>query len=201
MKYIFAILLISVFFISCERESPKDRNFLAFPNGNTDEIIDSLKSFKRMVISYNFPVYKDLNFISFRYLKNNFEISQQGIGVLNYENLRNATFLNHLSDEQVKDFLKLYKYLFGQYITPGKYYLNNDIIIFDYKKYYYMYDNLTHDGDLFRFIVLLDSSDTSYLDSKIILDSYKNLYLYALKYSKIKSDNVKYRIDPKFRIE
>jgi hypothetical protein len=194
-------IYVNVFETVTPQYSPKERNYLTFPNGNTDEIIDSLNSFKRMVITYDFPVFKDLNFISFRYIKNNFEMSQLGIGVLNYDNLRNAEFLNHLSDEQVNDFLKLYKYLFGQYITPGKYYLDNDILIFYYKEYYYMYDDLNYDGDYERFIILLDSSDASYLKYDKILDSYKNLYLYTFKDSKIRSDDVKYQILPKFRIE
>ena len=201
MKNIFVVLIVSFILISCDRENPNDRNYLIFPNGNIDEIIDSLNSFKNMVKSMDLPRNTELNYTSFRYIKNNFEISQKGIGVLNYNNLRNAEFLKHLSNEQINDFFQLYKYLFFHSITPGKYFYEGDWFIFYYKEYYYMYDNLTYDDDLERFLLITESKVYLDLENYKILDSYKNLYLYTFKDSKIRSDDVKYELLPKFRLE
>ena len=201
MKNIFVVLIVSFILISCDRENPNDRNYLIFPNGNIDEIIDSLNSFKNMVKSMDLPRNTELNYTSFRYIKNNFEIENCEMGKLNYENLRASECLRHLSNEQIDAFLNLNKYLYNQYITPGKYYYYDDSFYFHYKKYYYMYDNLTYDGDLDRFLVIADSADEIYSGLYKILGAYKNLFLYTFKSSRISGDNVKYEIDPKFKIE
>jgi hypothetical protein len=197
LMYIF----VNIFETVTPQYNPKERNYLTFPNGNTDEIIDSLNSFKIMVKTMDLPRHCEFNYTSFRYIKFNFEIENCEFGILNFNNLRTAECLSHLRDDQIIDFLKLYKYLFYQNITPGKYFYDGCWFIFRYKQYYYMYDDLNYDGDLDRTIVLADSKDELDLENFKILDSYKNLYLYTFKDSKIRSDDVKYKILPKFRIE
>jgi hypothetical protein len=194
-------IYVNVFETITPQYSPKERNYLTFPNGNTDEIIDSLNSFKRMVKSMDLPKDADLNATWFNYFNNNLKITNVEIGNISFLRFRHAKCFKHLNDNEIHNFINIFKFLFNQHIKPGMYYYELDKMDYEYKKYYYMYDDLTYDGDLNRFLVIADSKDELDLENYKILDSYKNLYLYTFKDSKIRSDNVKYEILPKFRIE
>lgn len=202
MKNIFIISFSSIFFlISCVRENPQDRNYLSFPNGNTDEIIDSLYSFQNFVKSMDLPYDKKLRTIWFNYNNNNLEISGEVIGNINFHNLRESNSFKKLSNNDIHEFIKLFRFLFYNNIIPGTYRFASDRMYFEYKKYYFMYNTYNYDDDLDRFLKLANSENELDLAHFKILDSYKDIYLTTFKDSKIWGDSVKYRIDPKFRIE
>ena len=183
------------------KENPHDRNYLSFPNDNTDEIIDSLYSFQKMVRSMNLPKNEDINATWFNYFDNNLEITNEEIGKINFEVFRNAKCLDYLSDSQIHDFIKLFKFLFNNFILPGMYYYDQDKMNFEYKKYYYMYNTLVYDDDLNRFLSIEGTEHSLDVSHFKILDSYRNLYLLTYQRSQIWGDSTKYKIDPKFRIE
>ena len=190
-------LLFYIIFSGKRRENPPERNRLIFENDNIKNVIDSMKRFEEIMREFPFPKDKDLNTTGFSYHNGDFSINNKKIGKLLLDTLKADTTFSKFTDEQILEFINLFKYLAKNNAKPAIYHYDDSIMIYRYRDYYDMYHTFSYDDDLVRSLILIKSRNDLNLELLYkVLDFYDNLYLLAHKDAEIWEDSkvkIKYK--------
>ncbi len=191
-------VIVNVFDLTDTLYNPIERNHIVFKDESVDEIIDSLDRFEFIISNYKFPRYEFNNIeIIMDYWRDTFSINSYKFYKPTYDSLRKSIAFENLTDNQIQEFLTLYKFLFNNGITPGSVlmfgqntYTYKDFRVYDKNKYGGRYDD-----DLERWIIKRENLDEYEFNKDNfykIIDSNNKMYLFTYEDSRIYGDSVPY---------
>lgn len=198
------LLAFIIYGIFTYQKNPAERNYLYFPNTNIETVRDSIHSFMEMMYEYPFPVHERDSVILFSYWDKIFKLNTTEIGALSFNNLRGRVELELLSDEQIKNFINMFLFLYENDVVPIEYRKISESysLSLGYKPYYNMYKTWTYDGHHDRWIFVSNPSGFGNVDYYKILDSYEDMFLYTYSSARIRADSaIKYEKHEELRIK
>ncbi len=187
------------------KPNPTERNYIVFPGKDVNEVIDSIYRFMEIIKKYPFPIdtngaYSLVIDRLIEYENRKFKLNDSFVGDFTFSDLRRSKQFQEFKDEQIIDFLNLYKYLFnlgidfGIYDTVWKNYFR-----FNYKDMYYMYDFVDFNDEFNRSLTFFDGKQYKTLPNRqIALDYYRGFQL-TCNGEDTTSKNIPYKMMDKFR--
>jgi hypothetical protein len=197
------LLAFIIYGIFTYQKNPAERNYLYFPNTNIETIRDSIHSFMEIMYEYPIPIHERDSVIYFSYWNHLFKLNTTEIGTLSFNNLRGRVEFELLSDEQIKNFINIFLFLYDNDVVPFRYRKANEShsLALEYKPYYNMYKTWTYDDDLERWIFVSIPSGFGNVDYYKILDIYEDMFLYTYNSARIRADSaIKYEKHEELRI-
>lgn len=192
------MLIFYLFDLTDPLYNPIERNHIKFKDASVDEITDSLERFEYITRNYIFPRYEYNNTeILMSYWRDTFSINSYKFYKPSFDRLRKSIAFENLNDNQIKEFLTLYKFLFNNGITPGSLHFNgyNTYRYKDFRVYAKNHDGGRYEDDLERWIIKREhhyeyefNNDNFYK----IIDSNKKMYLFTYEDARIYGDSVPY---------
>ncbi len=196
------IILISQIFGS-NWKNPTERNYIVFENHSKEEVIDSVYKFMEMIKTYPFKMdSNDTNSLIIMNFVNGdgktFEINDIKVNDFSFREVRKSTYFSKFSNEQILNFITLYRYLFNIGIDFGVYENKTNYFYFSYKNLYYMYFNPEISSYTHRSLIYYNGKKIEYFYHRIILDNYQGFYL-TCSGEDTTSTDIPYKILDKFK--
>ncbi len=194
---------IGLIFIT-PKPNPTERNYITFPNTNKDRVFDSLYKFMEIIKTYPFPLASNKSYSlmfdhSLDYEYREFKLNDTLVGEYTFPDIKKSKQFKDFTNEQIEEFLLLYKFLYNRGIYFGVYDKEFDYFRFDYKDLYLMYDSPTFPDDVYRFLEYYGGKKNQFPNwaHKMPLDYYRGFYL-TCNNQDTTSKDVPYKILDKF---